>query len=142
MRLVLRIVLIALVIAVAVVLVVAGGFAVWNKVTGRLSFESTVWKRDSLQTVVQARGDRKNATRDRMVDDLLGRYRLGGMEKREVTTLLGDPDFTNREPFKDWDIIYWLGPDSRSYFGGLDSMWLVLKVDSTGRVTDFKVTVD
>src|SRR4029434_4247384 len=132
--------LVAVVIAIAIA--VAVGFIVWSKMPpGGLSFDSTVWKRDSFQALVETRIDRKSATRARMVDDLLRRYQLRGMQKPEVTTLLGDPDFTNREPFKDWDMIYWLGPDSHG-FVGLGSMWLVLKLDSTGRVTDFKTTYD
>lgn len=131
-----RIVLIALVLSVAV------GFAVWRGATGSLSFDSTVWKRDSFQAFAEKRVDLKSATRDRMVDDLLKRYRLTGMQQREVTTLLGEPDSTNKAPFKDWDMIYWLGPDERDGFGALDLKWLVLKLDSTGRVTDFKVKVD
>jgi hypothetical protein len=131
--------LITWVVAVVVTgIALAVGIAVWSK-TERLSFDSAVWKRDSFQAL---RFDRDSATRDRMVDDLLRRYRLTGMQKPEVTTLLGDPDFTNSAPFKDWDMIYWLGPDARGGFGGLDFMWLVLKLDSTGRVTDFKVACD
>jgi hypothetical protein len=141
-----RIARITLVVAlvVAIGIAVAVGIAVWGNVTGTLSFNSTVWKRDSFQAYAQKKIDRESATRDRMVEDLLKLYRLKGLRKREVTALLGDPDFRNESPFKDWDMIYWLGPDSR-FFGrasGLDFMWLVLKVDSAERVTDFKVTFD
>jgi len=55
---------------------------------------------------------------------------------------LGEPDFTRKAPFKEWDMIYWLGPDERGGFGALDLKWLVLKLDSTGKVTECKVAVD
>jgi hypothetical protein len=128
----------------AVVVAAAVGFVVWHRVSGTLSFDSTVWKRDSFQAYAQKKIDRETATRDRMVDDLLKRYRLKGLRKRELTALLGDPDFRNKSPFKDWDMIYWLGPEDRFFnrASGIDFKWLVLKVDSTEEVTDFKVTFD
>jgi len=85
---------------------------------------------------------RSSATRDRMVADLLKHYPLAEMKRADVVNLLGEPDFTKREPFKDWDMIYWLGPDNRGAFGSLDSKWLVLRLGSNGEITESKVTFD
>jgi hypothetical protein len=108
----------------------------------RLSFDPIVWKRDNYQAHAQKKFQLSDATRDRMVADLVNRYQLADMRKTEIVNLLGEPDFRNKEPFKDWDMIYWLGPDERGLAGALDSKWLVLKLDSTGKVTQYKVAVD
>ena len=82
------------------------------------------------------------ARRDLMVKDLIKRYKVVGMNRNEVVGLLGEPDFYRREPFKDWDMIYWLGPDDRGPAGYLDLKWLLIKLGTTNHVVAYKIAVD
>jgi len=108
-----------------------------------LSFDPTIWKRDNCNAIRLENGrELSSATRDRMVVDLLKRYQLVGMQRANVVALLGEPDLSRTEPFPDWDMIYWLGPDARWPMGALDRMWLVLKLDSTGKVIQCQTTYD
>ena len=68
----------------------------------------------------------------RMVDDLVGKKVLDGLERDEVRLLLGPADHTDE--WKDWEAIYWLGPN-RGYFR-IDSEWLVIRFGPTGRVEE------
>ena len=87
---------------------------------GDLLFDSTIWKRgftDNFGIIYSL-----DAIRLRMVDDLLRRYRLRGMTREEVVSLLGAPP----EPtyFNEYDFVYWLGPER----------WLAIKFGRDGRV--------
>jgi hypothetical protein len=53
-----------------------------------------------------------------------------GLTRQEVIALLGEPRRT--EYFKEFDIVYYLGPQRG--FMGIDSEWLVLKLNPDGRV--------
>ena len=94
-------------------------------------FDATVW-RDS----VQAYGN--GAPRGCMVDDLLAHHDLIGHGRAEVVSLLGEPRPTNY--FQEYDLVYWLGPE-RSVLS-LDSEWLVVRLDSAGRVTERRIVTD
>ena len=108
-----------------------------------LRFDSATWKRDNWAAFKQkSHQELLEATRDRMVNDFLKRHQLAGMRRADLTSFLGDPDLVREQPFKDWDLIYWLGPDDRGAFGHLDLKWLVLRLDAAGNVTEYKVTVD
>lgn len=74
----------------------------------------------------------------RMVDDLLRRHRLDGMTCQQVVALIGEPDQTGY--FRDWDMVYWLGPE-RGWLR-LDSEWLVLRLDSQQQVTKHRIVRD
>jgi hypothetical protein len=117
---------------------VAGG-AIWYffGIDHALRFDPTVWKRDNA-TYEQI----YDATRDRMVDDLLRRHHLVGMSRAEVTALLGEPDYSRAQPFPESDMIYWLGPDDRGPMGHLDSLWLVMQCDTNGTVVRCGKTCD
>jgi hypothetical protein len=117
------------------------GYRMWASLRP-LAFDSGRWKRDNFDAF--SRRPTKEltlATRDRMVTDLLRRFPLAGMTRREITNLLGQPDFSREAPFADWDMIYWLGPDDR-LTGMLDFMYLVLRLDAAGTVQAYKVTCD
>jgi hypothetical protein len=73
-----------------------------------------------------------------MVDDLLRKYQFSGMARQEVTNIIGEPDKT--EYFKDWDMVYWLGPERG--FISIDSEWLVFRLDSQKKVKEFKIVSD
>ena len=66
-----------------------------------------------------------------MVDDLLERYSLQGMSRREVRLLLGKPD---AEHFcSDADYAYYVGLERG--FIQVDPAYLVLRFDEAGKVT-------
>jgi hypothetical protein len=76
--------------------------------------------------------------RQRMLGDLFARHKLVGLTRDSVIGLLGEPPKTGY--FKDWQLVYWLGPEQR--FLALDSEWLVMKVDSAGKVVEAEVRTD
>ena len=73
-----------------------------------------------------------------MVDDLLRRHSFRGMTREQVTAIVGEPDKT--EYFKEWDLVYWLGPERG--FMSIDSEWLVFRLDSQKKVTDLRIVRD
>jgi hypothetical protein len=97
----------------------------------RRAFEPAEWRRN-------ARRDTMWPTRLTMVDDLLTRHSLRGMSRDSVERLLGPRDSTAY--FRDWDLVYWLGPERGSI--RIDSEWLVLKLDADGRVSDCRIVRD
>ena len=88
---------------------------------GDLLFDSTIWKRgftDNFGIIYSL-----DTIRLRMVDDLLRRYRLRGMTREEVVSLLGAPPEATY--FTEYDLVYWLGPE----------LWLTIKFGRDGRVS-------
>jgi hypothetical protein len=98
---------------------------------GREAFNSVQWK-DTILAFS------KNPIRIKMVDDLFSKHNLKGLEKDSVVSLLGVPEET--EKFKDWDFVYWLGPERG--FMGIDSEWLVVKFDDQGKVKEYRLVAD
>lgn len=85
---------------------------VWLLYFGVFRFDSADWKDPVL-------------FRTFVVDDLLARYRLVGMTRREINELLGVPrdgEFFERDTD---DYVYEIGPD-----GGADSYWLRLEFEN------------
>lgn len=97
----------------------------------RTSFDSATWQ-DSVLVFS------REPIRIRMVDDLLERHQLTGMGRAEVVAILGEPDRTPY--FREWDMIYWLGPERGLL--GIDSEWLVLRVDERHRVVEHRIVTD
>ena len=95
----------------------------------RQRFDAIAWQDDKSLT---------NDVRIRMVDDLLRRHSFRGMTREQLTAIVGEPDKT--EYFKDWDLVYWLGPERG--FMGIDSEWLVFRLDSQKKVTDYRIVRD
>ncbi len=113
------------------------GVGVWlffgDSIRERLSrqrFDPVAWKTDDRSYT--------NAVRIRMVDDLLQRHSFRGMTREQVVALVGEPDKT--EYFKEWDLVYWLGPEHG--FISMDSEWLVFHLDSQKKVTDLRIVGD
>jgi hypothetical protein len=77
-------------------------------------------------------------TRLRMVDDLVESKRLDGLPRADVVSLLGPADRTDK--WSDWDLVYWLGPERG--FIRIDSEWLVLRFNESGRVREYRVVRD
>jgi len=73
-----------------------------------------------------------------MVDDLIAARRLDGLTRAELVTLLGPSDQTSK--WRNWDVVYWLGPEHG--FVRIDSEWLVIKLDSSGRAVSYRIVRD
>ena len=92
------------------------------------SFDSANWK-------ASLTSDSLDPIRLRMVDDFLNRYRLRGMTREEVVSLLGTPRETNYSNyFRDYDLVYWLGSGG-GYFSLNSEWWLAIKFGGNGRVS-------
>lgn len=63
---------------------------------------------------------------------------LLGKPRAEVLALFGPPDPFGY--FRDWDLVYWLGPE-RGYIG-IDSEWLGLRLDEAERVVEVRILAD
>lgn len=61
-----------------------------------------------------------------MVDDLSRQYSFRGMTRVQAVAIVGEPDRTGY--FRDWDLVYWLGPERG--FLGIDSESLVFQLDT------------
>jgi len=99
--------------------------------TRTCAFDSSAWK--STPATLDA-----NSLRLRMVDDLLRSQRLVGMSREQIEDLLGpggDAAYSHH-----YDLKYYLGPERR--FAGIDSEWLVFKLDSAGIVSEAKIVND
>ena len=116
---------------VAVVVAPVAAYAIWTMVPPlpTTGFDASKWQ------AVQRSDD---YTRESMVGSLFWRGVLDGKTQREVLQLLG-PD-CECGYFKDWDLVYWLGPE-RSWMS-LDSEWLVIRFDEAGRVSEYTLVTD
>ena len=129
---------IGLVVAGTIVLVLAASFArraalgpsPLDRCDSR-RFEPGVWS-----DTIAAHSPR--APRGCMVDDLLRRYELPGMTRATVIQLLGEPERTTY--FREYDLVYYLGPERSSL--GIDSEWLLLRLDRSGRVSEHRIATD
>jgi hypothetical protein len=101
--------------------------------SNRIAFDSAAWK------ISQSDG-----TRLRMVDDLLKSHPLEGKSKEEVLALLGGPSDNSdvKQRFPDWHMHYHLGPSRQTlFFGAFDSDYLVLRLDTEGKVIAVSIVV-
>jgi hypothetical protein len=69
--------------------------------------------------------------RHRMADWLLKRQRLVGLSRAEIVSMLGEPTKTSH--FREYDLVYVLG-NERGWMS-IDSEWLLMRLDGTGRVS-------
>lgn len=90
-----------------------------------MDFESTLWKTTPATHNYQS-------IRLRMVDNLLKTHPLVGLSRAEVEKLLGPADQTTY--FHEFDMVYMLGLE-RGMMIAIDSEWLIIKLDSSGRVS-------
>ena len=95
-------------------------------------------KFDSAKLQDKAAINLENPIRIRMIDDLLKKYSFQGMSREEVVNMLGEPDKTLH--FKEWDMVYWLGPE-RSFIS-VDSEWFVLRLNEKKEVTEYRIVTD
>ena len=80
----------------------------------------------------------REAIRGCMVDHLLSTHDFLGWSADSVVAVLGPPTATDY--FRGAGLVYWLGPERG--FMSIDSEWLVLTVDSAGRVVSANVRTD
>ena len=80
----------------------------------------------------------EQAIRGCLVDDLHRSHELRGRSRQEIVALLGEP--TKTAHFSSYDLVYWLGPE-RSVLS-VDSEWLVMRLDSLGRVSEYRLVTD
>ncbi|MBA4763651.1 hypothetical protein [Sphingomonas sp.] len=92
-------------------------------------FDSDRWKR------VERVDDQ---ARIHMIEHLMWSGKLDGLSRSELVALLGAP--LKAGYFRDRDYVYWLG-NERSLFS-IDSEWLVVDVDASGRVSHYEVVRD
>jgi hypothetical protein len=92
-------------------------------------FDTALWRQ--VQTA-------DNHVRLRMIEWLVRSGQLDGLTRPQVLELLGQPD--GGPYFRDWDLVYWLGPERG--FMGIDSEGLVLRIGSDGRVAEYRVVSD
>lgn len=119
---------------VVIAIVLFGYFFYGYKADGylqRRSFASSIWKDEETAR-------KPPYPRLRMVDDLLSNEKLIGKTRQEVIVLLGEPMKT--EYFNEYDLVYWLGPERN--FISIDSEWLVMKLDSSGKVSECLLATD
>jgi len=95
----------------------------------RTPFDSVRWKAENRRGA--------EGTRVRMVDDLLRRHQLVGMQRAQLEQLLGVPPSTPY--FSEYDYVYWLGPERGAF--SIDSEWLVVRCQE-GVVVSADVVTD
>lgn len=103
---------------VGVIVYLIGGPVV-KDYANRIPFDAVQWK-DEKQIYST------NPVRVRMVDDLLKKHPLVGMDREQVDVLLGIPPQTAY--FSDYEYVYWLGPERG--FMSIDSEWLAVKFEN------------
>ncbi len=114
------------VFALAAVALFAGGS--WFMLRPGRHFDRSLWCNSRTPASVRLR----------MADDLVDNKKLFGLTRQEVVALLGEPPKT--EYFKEFDLVYYLGPERG--FMSIDSEWLVLKLGPDGRVKRATVVRD
>lgn len=98
---------------------------------GHERFDQIAW-RDSAQAFGPL------AVRGCMVDDLIAKQTFRGRPRSSVVGLLGEPPSTDY--FREYDLVYWLGPERSAL--GIDSEWLVMRLDSSKRVAEVRLVTD
>jgi hypothetical protein len=78
------------------------------------AFDPIIW---------QNKAQVEKGTRLGMADRLVAQGTLLGKTRVEIVELLGEPPPT--EYFRNWDLVYWLGPERG--FISIDSEWLVFR---------------
>jgi hypothetical protein len=115
-------------VLLAVGLSTIGAVHYWK--TRPLPFDRAVWNAEAA--------DLDDFRRHRMADWLLKERRLVGMSRAEIVSMLGEP--TDTSHFRDYDLVYVLGGE-RGWMS-IDSEWLLMKLDTSGRVSTVELGRD
>jgi hypothetical protein len=73
-----------------------------------------------------------------MADGLVRSGVLLGKTRGEIESMLGPAPKTDY--FRDFDLVYWLGPERG--FIGIDSEWLVIRLDGVGKASEVLIATD
>lgn len=114
---------------VCAAILVAGAFAVAVRFPPGRDFDPDAWRQREQAQDHAAAG---------MADRLVADSTLRGMTRDEIVRMLGEPPRTSY--FEDWDMVYRLGPE-RGYLG-IDSEWLVIRLDAGKRVIEYGIVRD
>lgn len=87
-----------------------------NSYVNQITFDSKQWQIHLAD---------RDTIKQKMVNDLLSKHQLIGMTQTKIDEILGKPPQT--EYFKDYDYVYWLGPERSSL--SIDSEWLGIKFE-------------
>ena len=109
--------LVALAVAVA-----CGIVTFWRLQYPGRAFDAQAWLTDERED---------SGVRQLMADRLIARRVLIGKRRSEVVEMLGEPTPTTY--FNDYDLVYRLGAERG--FVSIDSEWLVVRLDESGRVS-------
>ncbi|MFT5286157.1 MAG: hypothetical protein ACI8TQ_002325 [Planctomycetota bacterium] len=133
--------------------VVLAGFVlseIWDAYSHRMKFDASLWRMEGqderfdtsdAKAGVDSEGERQSVDEDdfmwpprlRMIEDLLSRNLLGGLNESEVIELLGPPaEKSFPLGASECDLHYWLGPERG--FIRIDSEWLFIAFSETGEV--------
>src|SRR5262245_45783376 len=96
-----------------------------------IAFDATTWKASPSEFS-------HNSIRLRMVDDFLERESPIGKSREKIVALLGEPDDTPY--FRNYDMVYRLGQERHPF--GIDSEWLVFRLDKQALVTEATLVRD
>jgi hypothetical protein len=114
----------ALYVVIAVVL--------WVVARGPLPFVPSWWAAGA-----ENRGDPLKR-RHRIADGFVLTGHLLGKSREELITLLGAPPKTDY--FSDWEMVYWLGAERG--FMSIDSEWLVIRLNASGKAVEARIVRD
>jgi hypothetical protein len=113
--------------AIASITVAVGVY--WHVTRSPIEFERSVWLQGESTS---------DSPRFRMAGDLLRSEVLLGKSRAEIEIMLGPP--TSTDKFRDSGLVYWLSPERG--FISIDSEWLTLNFDQTGKVRDARIVTD
>lgn len=100
------------------------------------TFDSLIWRdKSSVQS-----DDNSISEREKMLKDLVENV-LPGKTKNEIENLLGKSLETSYFKSIDKDLIYYLGPQ-RDNFMNIDSEWLLIWLDASGKFKEYRVVND
>ena len=88
-----------------------------------MPFDRAVWNAEAE--------DVEDFRRHRMADSLVQERRLLGKSRAEIISMLGEPTATSH--FREYDLVYVLG-NERGWMS-IDSEWLLMRLDGTGKVS-------
>lgn len=115
----------------AVAVIGVGAFFVQDRINhGPLPFNRKLWDAEPKAW--------DDETRERLADGLLASKVLIGKLRADIVALLGEPPPTDY--FREFDLVYWLGAERGLM--RLDSEWLVMRLDATGRVSEAMIVTD
>ena len=116
-----------------VIVLIAGAVGYCTYEPGPIPFERDAWR-----NAEHWRSSENDSPRLRMADGLVRDRVLIGKSRAEVEAMLGPRADTSK--FREYDLVYWLGRERG--FMGIDSEWLVARVDAKGIVVEAQVVHD